>query len=240
MSAVVIIPHGFNDDSSRVRARYWIAARYDHVHRLAVTMAPCPQEEFSKGLAFNPALARSTADVVIMSDADSFVDHEHLAQAIEIAERDGWAMPHSTVKRLNRVATEITLSGGHATALEQRAYPALPGGGIVIARRDVWQAVNGVDPRYVGWGGEDHALGLALMALVGPVNKRRAAPLWHLWHEPAKLRYTPSQNARDLDARYRAARKDVAVMADLTREWRLDDSRAALATADTADAHIHN
>lgn len=220
MSISVVIGHGLADDPVRVRVRDWIAEHWRTVHCLPVTLAPCPTIEWSKGAAVNPAIAASDANIVIMADADSWVDEIPMQRAIDHARTNGWAMPHSVVKRITKASTADILNGRPGKRqMERGGYPALPGGGIVVARKDAWETVRGLDPRFVGWGGEDHALGLAMRTLVGPVNTRRIAPLWHLWHPPAAKCRKPSQASRDLDARYRGARDKPELMADLVKEW---------------------
>lgn len=213
------MPHGAADGPERVKAREWVAARYESLHGLPVAFAPCPTPEWSKGAAANPVVAASDADLIVLADADSYVSDDALTAAIDHADAHGWAMPHSTVRRLSRPSTEVVLAGGTADKLERSPYPALPGGGIVVLTREAWATVNGVDPRFQGWGGEDAAFGLVLSVLVGPVNPRRLSPLTHLWHPPAANCRKPSQRNRDLDARYRACRRNPARMADLVREW---------------------
>ena len=219
MSALVVIPHGAADGAERVRARDWVAARYESLHGLPVTFAPCPTPEWSKGAAANPVVAASDADLIVLADADSYVSADALTRAVDHADAHGWGMPHSVVRRLSRQSTEVILAGGDAVKLERAAYPALPGGGIVVLTREAWETVNGMDPRFVGWGGEDAAFGLALSVLVGPVNPRRVSPLLHLWHPPAANCRKPSQHNRDVDAKYKACRRDPSRMADLVREW---------------------
>lgn len=220
MRAEVVIPHGCVDDSWRKRAREWVADRYREVHRLPVVLAECPDREWSKGAAANPAIASSSADVVIVADADSYVNHDALDWSIGAALDHGWSMPHSIVKRWAKDSTQAIYKGQQARRMERGGYPALPGGGIVVARQDAWQAVGGgFDPRHKGWGGEDHALGLAMSVLVGTVRQRRVSALWHLWHPPAPNNRRPSPETRRLNERYRAARKDPQAMSALVKEW---------------------
>ena len=223
MTVDVILGHGSNDDPQRVAVREWIARRWATVHGLPVTFAECPDTDWSKGAAVNPAITASRADVVIVADADSFVDHEPLTAAIDATRGGGWAMPYSDVKRLDPASTAAVLTGAPGRPrLERGPYPALPGGGIVIAHRDAWTTVHGIDPRFRGWGGEDHALGLALRILVGDVHRQRGTALHHLWHPPAPANRRPSPATRRLDARYRAARRDPNAMRTLIGEWSSD------------------
>lgn len=240
MSVQVIIPAAPADDVTRVAARQWVAARYAGLG-LPVTIATGPPGDWSKGAAVNPAAATATAQMLVIADADSYVAADHLERAMTVAQRVGWAMPHSIVKRLSRASTtDILADRPCKPRLERGAYPALPGGGIIVCTREAWSTIGGFDPRFRGWGGEDHAIGLALRTLVAPVPPRTPAPLWHLWHTPAAHCRRPTQATRDLDARYRAARDKPDLMRQIVTEWRMDDPDPALATLDAAHAHTHH
>lgn len=221
MGVAVVIPHGAADGPERVRLRDWVANRYEAVHGLPVTFAECPTAEWSKGAAVTPVVADLDADVVVVADADSFVTPEALAAAIGRAQRHGWAVAHSTIRRLTREATEAVLAGGEPGRLEKPAYVGVAGGGIVAIRRETYDRVP-LDPRFRGWGGEDHAWGLALTTLVGPAVRRPVSPLWHLWHPPQPSKAKPSEATRALIARYRKARRDPRLMAELIKEVRCD------------------
>lgn len=221
MNVQVIVGHGRDDDPHRITVRDWIVNRWRTHHALPVTEAECPTADWSKGATVNPAIAASTADVIIVADADSYVDNEHLGNALNAVAVGGWAMPYSTVNRYDAVSTAAIMAG-HQTVkprLERGPYPALPGGGIVIAHRTAWDTVRGLDPRFVGWGGEDHALGLAFHVLVGDVHRQQRAALHHLWHPPAPANRRPSPATKELDARYRKARRNPDAMRTLIGEW---------------------
>ncbi len=224
----VVIGHGLNDGPIRVRAREYVAGLYE-AQGFRVHLAQCPTEEWSKGAAVNPVADQTTSEILILADADSFVAPEHLDRAIGQARVRGWAMPHSTVKRLDRESSDRLIRGMPGRQrLERSAYPALPGGGIVIVTRETWDLVGGFDPRFRGWGGEDHAFGLALRCLTGnEVNPRRICPLVHLWHPEAPNCRRPSDNNRVLDKRYRDARSKPDLMAQLVEEARVWASQQA-------------
>ena len=224
----VIIGHGQHDDPHRVAVRDWIVRRWTDTHGLPVTLAECPDPHWSKGAAVNPAIAASRADVIIAADADSYVTDDHLRRGIDHAATGGWAMLYAEVRRYSQTTTTAILAGRPLPRprLERGPYPALPGGGIVIAHRDAWATVGGLDPRFRGWGGEDHALGLALRILVGDAHRQRGAALTHLWHPPAPAHRKPSADSKRLAARYRAARRDPDAMRQLIGEWAHDPQPA--------------
>jgi hypothetical protein len=215
----VVMPRSGRETAAREAVRAYVADRYRRLHpEWALVHAEAPGARFSKGAAVNPHL---TGDgVLIVADADSYTDPRALTQAVEAVEAGvaAWAVPFTVVKRIGKESTALVLSGATvARPRIERAARALPGGGIVVASAEAWATVNGYDPRFRGWGGEDAAVGTALRLLVGPaLTPTMPTTLWHLWH-PATRRVAPANRA--LWDRWRAARRDPAAAAALTAEW---------------------
>lgn len=221
MSIEVVIPYA-GSCPHRAQALEWVRGRWPW----PVTIAPGP-EPWCKADAVMPAVERSRADVVVVADADVWCDE--IERAVRIVQAGtSWAIPHWTVHRLTEQATREVLAGAEWTdqPLEERAYRGVPGGGIVVARRDVLLDVP-LDARFVGWGQEDETWALALTALHGPAW-RGHAPLIHFWHPPQQRmnRRRGNQDGWQLRRRYVAARHDPAAMRALIQEGR-DAARAA-------------
>jgi hypothetical protein len=169
--------------------------------------------DWSKAVAVRDAVSRSTAEWLIVTDADVWcamtLDVTH--QIIESDDR--WGTPHGLVHRLTPVATSDVLKGAMIGGpVEQRPYPGVPGGGIVILERELWDECP-LDRRFVGWGQEDEAWGAAL-ACIGGKPFRGDHDLWHLWHPPAPRanRAVGSHESRRLRNEYYRARRDENVM----------------------------
>lgn len=220
VSVNVVLPRARRNALGREHVREWVTARYNRLHPgWTVTQAECPTARWSKGAAANPVLLTSEADVIVLADADSYVDSRVLSRAVEAVAggSHGWAVPFTVVKRITRADTRRILDGDPVPrpTLERHAR-ALPGGGIVVASREAWRTVNGVDPRFNGWGGEDACLGYTLTALVGAPWTPPPAALWHLWHPAARR---PTQTTNDLWNRYRRARCQSGALAQIVKEW---------------------
>jgi hypothetical protein len=98
-----------------------------------------------------PAVARSTADIVVVSDADVWCD---LTEAIEAVKCGApWAKPHRDVYRLSEAGTEAFYSGAdyRDLPLDREVYRGVAGGGVVVARREVILSIP-LDSRFTGWG----------------------------------------------------------------------------------------
>lgn len=161
-----------------------------------------------KAAAVADGLARATGDVLVVADADVWTTGWQAA-IDQVVSGVPWAMPHGKVHRLTHAATQAVLDGHEPTQgmnLTQTPYQGWPGGGMVVLRRDVY-AQAPLDPRFVGWSGEDESWAHALRTLAGP-GWRGTAPLWHLWHPPQERmsRRWGSPEARELAARYVRAR----------------------------------
>lgn len=220
MTVSVLIPFA-SDKPWRTRARHHVAGWYAR-HGWEVIEGTC-EPPWRKAVAVAHAARRTAADVFVVADADCLC--AGVAPAIAAVETGAaWAVPHLMVHRLDQTATEAVYGGGDpaaTTGRAQRPYKGFAGGGIVVVRRDVLDAVP-LDPRFEGWGGEDSSWAMALTTLVGPPS-RLDADLFHLWHEPPErmTRRWGSPATRTLELRYkRAARTSRRAMVDIVAEAR--------------------
>lgn len=147
------------------------------------------EELWSKGAACARAVAALEAvmavDVLVVYDGDVLVPAEALVEAVTAVSGGApWAVAHEWVDRLDQRSTVALLAGEPSSwTLDRMAYRGVVGGGCTIVRRDVWESCP-IDPRFVGWGGEDEAWGWALDTLYGPPWAGEAR-LTHLWHPHA-------------------------------------------------------
>lgn len=178
-----------------------------------------------KADAVADALSRADGDVLVVVDADVWVDRLDVAVTV-LGDVGRWVIPHHLVHRLTDPASEAVLAGAEwADAAEmfgyaERPYPGWPGGGCVVVRREDYERAP-LDRRFVGFGQEDISWSLALDTLVGP-HVRLDAPLWHLWHppQPRLNRRIGSHEGEALWQRYRTARRRAERMAALVAEGR--------------------
>lgn len=219
-SASVLVPTTTQGCAHRTRARDFVLARYDVLHpRWQVIEGECPGN-WSKGAAIHRAFEQSTSDVLVLADADSYVDADVLADAVERCHRGvPWVMPHRSVYRLTEDETTLVLDG-HRPRIEKVVrfpYHGPAGGGVVVMTRAAYVAVNGIDERFEGWGGEDISLGMALHTLTGP-HERLTSDLIHLWHPHPAPHGRGSPESEALAGRYKAAVGDRTVMTALVEE----------------------
>lgn len=182
MSVAVLIP--WRDGCEyRARALEWARDQYAKKHPTwSVIIGKAPGPCWVKAAAVTAALRETSAEVLVIADADVWCDRVGVAVDV-VGQGHHWALPHRDVHRLGPVTTDSLLAGGTIRpVLVEPAYHGMPGGGLVVLRRELYDQVP-LDPRFVGWGGEDEAWGYALTTMAGQ-PWRGAAPLTHLWHPP--------------------------------------------------------
>lgn len=178
---------------------------------------------YSRSRAILDAFGRSTGQVCLVADADVWC---HPGLAILAAIDSGWAIPHTLIHRLSDDSTAKVLAGAAWRGLplstdnrqDRRPYKGKETGTLVALRRDVLGSVP-PDPRFVGWGQEDEAWGMALRRLIGP-PWRGDDDLVHLWHPPQPRLSRTVGTAENLAllGRYRQARRDPEAMRSLIEE----------------------
>lgn len=208
----MVVGHHRKDDAHRLANLSWVVARYQ-AHGYPVAVGTATGAPWVKAHAFNATAAALDTDVLVIADADCVVTRGALAATIADAARDGYAVPAKTVHRLTPDATTGVLAADPGDDIAERLpcegkHQLLAGGGIVAITRDLWHEVRGFDPRFVGWGGEDFALGCALYGLTKRYPRRQPGVLWHLWHPPQGRNQRLTPDNERLSNRYRAAKFD--------------------------------
>lgn len=217
MIAAVLMPTGITDDW-RLNARAWVARWYaEHFPGMPIFTGDTPSGEWSKGAAVDAARGHCAQvlgrpDVYVLADADSFIENpDDLRRALELVATGAapWVVPHYEVYRLRDVETQRLHDDPTATPRLgwtcRPIYRGPAGGGITVIAPDAFDAVGGIDRRFLGWGGEDVAFGYALETLVAPAT-RLEGRLVHLWHPHPAPNHRGPPESEDLVARYSAAR----------------------------------
>jgi len=220
MTVSVVVPFA-SDDPTRRRARDYVRAWWES-NGFEVVEGSC-DEPWRKAVAVADAVRRSDGEILVVADADVVINDPFVIDEAVAAVRDQapWVMPHGKVHRLDPTATEAVYAGIHPAETVRRTqspYQGWAGGGIVVVARHTWNDIP-MDPRFVGWSGEDESWAAALTTLSGPVV-RFDRPLYHLFHQPQPRmsRRWGSTAARSLARRYSAARGEPDQMRALVAE----------------------
>lgn len=215
MSVAVLVPVGLSDEWRAAALDYVLAWYARHFPSWTVHVGQLePDLEWSKGAALAMArqLAPADASTLVLADADSFtMDPASLADAVAAVELTGhpYATPHGRVYRLTEEETgRVESIDGFVPRLGHTCRPVYEGplgGGITVVSAEVFDDIGGVDPRFLGWGGEDICLGYALQTLHGD-GPRIPGSLVHLWHPHPAPDLRGSEASEQLVAEYKSAR----------------------------------
>lgn len=227
MTTAVLIPYS-PSGPERIAAFDYVTRYYASQHPqldVVVGQAAGVGERWSKAGAVEIARrAAPDADVLVVADADVLVPPAKLTEALMLVEAGivEWAVPYTFVHRFSAQATRRLLVGRPASmqSVDRAPRQGTIGGGVVVIRSSVYETV-GLDPRFVGWGGDDTAWGLALTTL-HPTYRRLDGRCFHLWHphENAYARRRPqTEQSADLLVRYREAANHPDEMRALLAEF---------------------
>lgn len=222
----VLVPWRDEGCVFRQKALRWVIGQYaDHHPTWPGHVGSCAPGPFNRSAAILDAARQSSADVLVITDADVYCDPR---SAVAAAENAGWAIPHQLVHRLSPESTEQVLGGAPWQGLplstdnsfDRRPYKGHETGTLFVIRREVLLDVP-PDVRFVGWGQEDDAHASALRTLVG-APWRGDHDLVHLWHpaQPRKTRRVGNDESLKLEMRYRKARGKPTEMRALVDESR--------------------
>jgi hypothetical protein len=159
------------------------------------------ESPFCKTAAVNDAARLATGDVVVIMDADCYMDGQVLvncAKRIRRARKYGgklWFVPYRRFYRLTRIASASVIEsspdsplrfsdpppGAHLLTNKGTSNGHWFGALVQIMPIEAFYAAGGMDERFQGWGGED----IAFMRAVDTMyTKHRTTDnaVFHLWH----------------------------------------------------------
>jgi glycosyltransferase involved in cell wall biosynthesis len=162
---------------------------------------------FCKTAAVNDAAARATGDVLVILDADCYIDGGVIddcaasIRAARLLDVRLWYVPYRHFYRLTAAASRFLMTYDPAfpprffaaapAAMMLQAAPDMMASGtlhahwfgalIQVMPREAFEMVGGMDERFSGWGGEDVSFMHALDTLYGK-HKTMPNGVIHLWH----------------------------------------------------------
>lgn len=220
----VCIPWRSDGDPWRETARDWVHARWMTLFpewRIVEADDGAVEGPFLIARALNRCVDASTADVLVMTGADTIIDPRRVVQAVDLAATGKWVMACDTLNRLDRLQTERVLADDPATQawhqLGTRRTAQLGWGPIVLQRHLALERLW--DPRFEA-GGEDDGFGVAARCLWGDPARVPQSPAWLMWHESARRAKDPRRDdAVALLQRYKGFMWEPQKMWALVHEW---------------------
>jgi len=202
----VIIP--WNGKADRKQAyemtkKYWETLGYN------VITGYSRNKIWSKGLACDKGVKKSHSRVIIICDADIVCQPELVEKAVSMIEQKKAALviPFTRLHNLDQDFRVVRTRQFRGRA-----------GGCCVMLRSTYDAVGGIDPRFIDWGGEDWALCWAVETLVGRVCTLEGEA-WHYYHpEPAGKHWVGKPPNYELYHKYMIARTSKRKMQELVEE----------------------
>lgn len=184
-------------------------------------------ELFNRPQALNAAARLANGDLFLIADADTTVSSPTLLrEAIQATREDGrWRLP-VTYQQLTQTASDAFKHAGPSSDLlvdvdgRDFEWEGESWSGLMVVPAEAYWTAGGSDERYIGWGADDAALGIALDTIYG-AHVRFPAAAVHLWHERDKQNRGWHRNSiaqRQLTERYIAAAGDRDAMTALIGE----------------------
>lgn len=156
---------------------------------------------FSKAVAVNTGVRKSTGDILVIVDADGYLPIKSIltcAREIRKARKKHqklWFVPYRRFYRLTDAASKRVLKSDPCDPYEFPVPPAkcdiqnTQGSGrghwfgalVQVLPREAFDCVGGWDVRFRGWGGEDHSIMRATDTLYWR-HKTLPGAVFHLWH----------------------------------------------------------
>lgn len=180
----ILIPWRATGCAARAES-FDLLRRYYREHATVIAADSDPSQAFNVSAARNAAAAASTADVLVFLDADAFVSIAQVHAAVVVAAgTDALVKPFQWAGYLTEDCTRELWATGCEPIQPQWVNPPTEGFcglGWAVSRR-LFDAVDGFDPGFVGYGGEDNAF----QAACELVSRRQqiCVPGWaySLWH----------------------------------------------------------
>lgn len=181
----ILIPFR-SDHGHRDKLLNWVINFYQTcIPEVEICIGESSSALFSRSQAINAAANKANRNIFVIADGDIFYERQILMDAIHLLDQCAWIVPYHKVFDLSPSFTNKLLDQDGTIPMDKEGEERVwdPVGGINIISRENFEKVNGFDERFLGWGGEDDAFGIALNTLCG--NYRRLSGyVYHLWHPP--------------------------------------------------------
>lgn len=239
MNVSVLVPFRDEPGTTRKASWQWLRKRWKATFgNFQIVIGKDTGTPFSKTTAVNDAYTRAKGDVLVIADADSWVEPANLLLGIEYALRhDVLVIPWSESWRLTPEDSEAIMAQSPdvqnplTKQIKDRCTDFRPapetGAMMLVLKRECFERVGGMDPRFRGWGSEDVAFAIACQTMLG-MNKVMLGPAWSLWHSRSRnekgVRVWDKDDGyrnRALVRRYQQAYRSVEMMAALCAEHEL-------------------
>lgn len=155
-------------------------------------IADSEDDEFSRGASINRGVERAEGDIIVLADADTICNPRALEQATYMcAVSKRWVLPYGTTGyyNLDPFFSEEVLARDALAEISPDdenfgyVHRIESWSGLLVMTKEAFNAVNGFDERFQGWGYEDNAFRLAMDVLWGPYLRVEDENVFHIYHD---------------------------------------------------------
>lgn len=194
MKISVIVPWKDTGDIHRRRSWEWLRLRYENLlsysFDVELVYGSNQSEPFSRGGSRNHLVKLSTADTLLIADADTVFNEDQIKDGVGLLEQGApWVIPYDRGRYYNltrQASADVVVKDPKRTIpeptnSEEWDHKLDSWAGLLLMTRSAFEKVGGYDERFIGWGYEDNAFRAAMDSVVGS-HQRTSHYALHLWH----------------------------------------------------------
>lgn len=180
--------YGPREDNWQYCWRWWqnFGASVD----LEICIGQDDSADFNRSKARNNAFQKSTKDLIVIADADTVVDSIVLGKGMQavVEDKAPWYIPYKWYYNLSAEYSEIIKDDESLRKPDPKEkdfsyeHKILSWAGILIMKREAYEAIGGYDERFERWGHEDLAFRVKLDAEWGKHQRPDEGGAYHFWH----------------------------------------------------------
>lgn len=184
------MPTGFTD-KRRHEIYLWTMARWQRQFpNWQFCEGHSDPTNYNRSEARNDAYRQADGELLVITDADCVTSKANVHEAMEmvLSSKAAWVIAHHIYYSLTKQFTDVILELPPETNNLGEFYPNSDwkmvdksDAGVLVMMREAYDAVQGYDERFNGWGYEDNAFATKLRKLWGP-SQRTRGEVGHLWH----------------------------------------------------------
>ncbi len=211
MLGIFSIIMAYKEDSEYRKEIFdWQTKRYERLFpdaEIVIGEDDTGNEHFCKARAINNAVRDSQYDGLFIVDIDLAIEKSAIQKGLRLVKNYCYIIPYGQWWKLSKEHSREILNNEvkFYTSPDGRLCDVHPrrGTGIHILTKKNFYAAGGYDERFIGWGGEDNAFGIA----VRTASKQEPLILkeysaYHLWHPSQPMKKGMNQKNIDLWRQY--------------------------------------
>lgn len=174
----IVIPFRAGNDMWRQKSSQYV---FRHMEKYDPVFADDGADPFSRSGSRNAGASKCPDDVIMFLDADTYIHHDQIDAAIELAREGYMVHPFTHYHFFNAFATKVIYRTNVIDYTRSEWNIDYATGGAIALPREMFFDYGGYDENFVDWGYEDAAF-IVVRQRAGHEVKRIDGNCAHLWH----------------------------------------------------------